>query len=63
MCARSSPPLDFSSAIDEGERDAADGGQQAAAGKKKKRRSSQKSGAARQYDARGRANDADGGNH
>ena len=52
----------FSSAIDEGERDAADEGQPAAAGKKK-RRSSQKSGAARQYDARGRANDADDGNH
>lgn len=50
-------------AIDEGERDAADGGQPAAAGKKKRRRSSQKCHNARQYDARGRANDADGGHH
>ena len=59
------PPLDspsqaFSSAIDEGERDADDEGQPAAS-KKKTRRSSRKSSAARQYDARGRRGDADGG--
>ena len=53
MCV---PPLDLSSAIDEGERDAADEGQPAAAGKKK-RRSSQKSGAARQNDAHGKQSD------
>ena len=52
----------FSSAIDVGERDAADEGQPAAAGKKK-RRSSRKSFNARQNDAHGRQSDAGGGHH
>ena len=62
MCARSSPPLDFSSAIDEGERDAADEGQPAAAGKRK-RSLSRKSGAARQNDTHGRQSEAYEGHH
>ena len=57
-----SPSQAFSSAIDEGERDAADEGQPAAAGKKK-RRSSRKSFNARQNDAHGRQSDAGGGHH
>ena len=52
MCARSSPPLDFSSAIDEGERDAADEGQPAAAGKRKRKGGARKSSGARQFEAR-----------
>ena len=52
----------FSSAIDVGACDADDEGQPAA-GKKKKRSLSRKSGASRQYDARGRRNEGDGGNH
>ena len=62
------PPLDspsqaLSSAIDEGERDAADEGQPAAAGKKKRKGLNRKSSAARQNDEHGKRNDGAGGDH
>ena len=53
----------FSSAIDEGERDAADEGQPAAAGKRKRKSLKRKSSAARQNDKHGKRNDGAGGNH